>query len=72
MRELDLEQLQSLDEGYQMWKIVKKFKQEFRLVMILKYYMGYSTDKIAKALQLTEAVVKQRLDEATGMLGEMM
>ena len=56
------------DEIYTVSKIVKDLPEKYRSVIILFYYDSLSVSDISKALKLTDANVKKRLERARKMI----
>lgn len=53
---------------YDMWGWVMELEYEFRTVIILYYYEGFSTKEIAKILNIPEGTVRSRLARARNKL----
>lgn len=56
------------DKIYEVSKIVKDLPEKYRSVIILFYYNSLSISEVSKALKLTEANVKKRLERARKMI----
>ena len=67
-----IELMESLDnfdkavctDGTGLWEMVMELPEDFRMVVILYYYEGFSTKEIAKILKISGGTVKSRLSRA--------
>lgn len=64
MSKVNFSQLESLDDGYGLWRVVMGLEEEFRLVMMLHYFMKYPAREIARILRTDEDTVESRLSKA--------
>lgn len=51
-------------DGTELWELVMELPEDFRMVVILYYYEGFSTKEIAKILKISGGTVKSRLSRA--------
>lgn len=57
-----------MEEESELFGCVMQLPEKYRLVVHLYYYESYSTKEIADILKVTDAVVRQRLSRARGLL----
>ena len=56
------------DEGLDLWAAVETLSVEHRAVVVLRFYLDWSVEQIAAALQLPAGTVKSRLHRALATL----
>ncbi len=57
---------------YGLWDVIVELEYEFRTVIVLYYYEGFSTKEIAKILDIPEGTVRSRLTRAREKLKKFM
>lgn len=57
-----------VDEGLDLWAAVETLSVEHRAVVVLRFYLDWSVEEIAAALQLPAGTVKSRLHRALATL----
>ncbi len=63
------ELLEPVNDSYsELWDIVQKLKEEYRLTVILFYYNQMSVKEIAQVLEISTGTVKSRLNRAREFL----
>ncbi len=63
------ELLEPVSDSYnELWDIVQKLKEEYRLVVVLFYYNEMSVKEIAQVLEISVGTVKSRLNRAREFL----
>jgi len=56
------------DSYNELWDIIQKLKEEYRLVVVLFYYNEMSVKEIARVLEISVGTVKSRLNRAREFL----
>ena len=60
------------DEDYEISEIMKSLRREYRVVIYLHYYEGYSVKELSKILKISESNVKVRLKRGRDKLKELI
>ena len=60
------------DQLNELWSVVSKLENDFRVVVILYYYEDCSLKEISSILSIPTGTVKSRLSRAKGKLKEMI
>lgn len=59
-------------EDYEISEIMKSLKRDYRVVIYLHYYEGYSVKELSKILKISESNVKVRLKRGRDKLKELI
>lgn len=70
--EKDIAETATDNENIGVWEIVLNMDEEFRKVVILYYYSGFSIKEISKILHLPQGTVKSRLKRARNKLKALL
>ena len=70
--DMDENILYEIEEEKQLLHFVGKLKPDYRIVIHLFYYEGYSVKEISKLLNLSSAAVRTRLTRARNQLKRML
>lgn len=60
------------DQYDELWDIIQKMKEEYRLAVVLFYYDGLSLKDISKVLNIPVGTVKSRLSRGKELLKEAL
>ena len=60
------------EEDYEISEIMKSLKRDYRVVIYLHYYEGYSVKELSKILKISESNVKVRLKRGRDKLKELI
>ena len=60
------------EEDYELSEIMKGLKRDYRVVIYLHYYEGYSVKELSKILKISESNVKVRLKRGRDKLKELI
>jgi len=60
------------DQSNELWSVVSKLEDDFRIVVILYYYEDCSLKEISRILSIPTGTVKSRLSRAKCKLKEMI
>lgn len=60
------------DEHRELWDVVQKLQEEYRMVIVLFYYADLSAKDISKVLDIPIGTVKSRLNRGRNLLKEAL
>ncbi len=60
------------EEDYEISEIMKSLRRDYRVVIYLHYYEGYSVKELSKILKISESNVKVRLKRGRDKLKELI